>query len=79
MVDNAVSKWEWYEYWAESTPDYPRECEKAGWMCSACGIDLADYLIGAIGELVYVDNIDVPPKIKFCPNCGKPMEVGKDG
>lgn len=78
MASNDKGKWEWYEDWLESNPDHPRECEKAGWACSNCGIDLSEYLTEALGELVYADNIDNPPKLKFCPCCGKLMEV-QDG
>lgn len=70
-----TGRWVWYEEWLESNSDHPRECVEAGWACSDCGISLSAYLTGALGEAVYADNIDSPPTLKFCPHCGKPMEV----
>lgn len=69
-----VGKWEWYEEWKECTTDSPAECQCAGWMCSECGIDLAEYLEETTHEIVYLDDPEWQPKIKFCPNCGTRME-----
>lgn len=70
----ARGKWEWYEEWNESTTDNPAECQCAGWACSECGIDLAEYLEETTHEIVYLDDPGWRPKMKFCPHCGMRME-----
>lgn len=71
-----VGEWEWYEEWQECTTDSPAECQCAGWMCSKCGIDLAEYLNETTHENMYLDDPEWQPQIKFCPNCGARMEDG---
>lgn len=60
------SYWQWFEEWTESTPDGPAECTDAGWRCHKCGFSL--------NEISYCfDDPNEPPRIKYCPECGRPM------
>lgn len=71
-------RWMWNEDWTPSTTDNPAECQYAGWECSNCKIDLADYLSFTIGEILYVDDQERPPQIKVCPNCGAHMDLPEE-
>lgn len=63
-------RWQWFEEWNPSTPDNPRECESAGWMCGMCKTALEDMVGG------YWDNPDEEPNLNYCPNCGAKMDGG---
>lgn len=67
-------EWRCCEDWSESTTDCPAECQSAGYVCSACGIGLSEYLSESLGEKIYADNFEETPKITFCPNCGAKMD-----
>ena len=69
----SVGRWEWYEEWVVGTTDNPQECQSAGYRCSACEIDLSEYLSSATEETIYLDNPNTIPKLHFCPNCGATM------
>lgn len=64
--DNA-GEWEWFEEWAPSTPEHPRECDDCGWRCSKCKTALADVVGG------YWDDPLEKPNLNFCPDCGARM------
>ena len=67
-------EWRWHEEWRESTSDGPAECQSAGYVCSACGIELSEYLSESLGEIIYADIPEETPKITFCPNRGAKIE-----
>ena len=58
---------------------------KHGWNCSGCGLlfdSIGRPLFG--GEIWVIHSngvawIENKPKIKYCPNCGKPVRSGYDG
>ena len=75
VVTVVNGRWEWFEEWRESSPDGPAECQNAGWQCSECKIDLAEYLSETLGEPVYCDDPDRYPTINRCPSCGAKMDL----
>lgn len=72
------SYWYWWETWSPSTPEHPRECEGRGWKCGHCGIDLKEYLEDNLSESMYLDNPELPPKLKFCPACGRQTFISEE-
>lgn len=62
------AKWKWYEEWLPSTPEHPAECQEAEWICSNCESFISDEIGG------YWDDIENPPKLKYCPHCGAKMD-----
>lgn len=72
-------RWEFYEDWGAglSRVDMPEPFD-AGWKCSCCGTDLADYLTKCLGMYVYADDEDKKPKVDRCPHCGAKMDAKED-
>ena len=62
------AQWIFGEEWSPSTPDGPAECEWCGWVCDNCQEFPTDD---------DWDDPDAPPKMEFCPHCGKKMTVCK--
>lgn len=62
-------KWEWHEEINPSNTEHFAEIECCGWRCGVCKEMLED-VVGC-----YFDDIDLMPKIKFCPNCGAKMDL----
>lgn len=68
----------WWEEWDEAVGELPRELNDCGWKCPFCDTDLGNYLTEATGEAHYLDNFDNPPKLNFCPHCGKSLIMDKN-
>lgn len=72
-----MTKWKWKEEKSTVDRGHPMEAFDFGWYCENCGTDLAKYLDKS-GYTNYINYPGIkrrPPKLKFCPCCGKEMEV----
>ena len=61
-------RWEWFEEWSQSTPEYSAECDDCGYKCSECKTALEDIVNG------YYDDPYEVPQLNYCPNCGAKMD-----
>lgn len=66
--ERGEAHWVFDGEWSPSTPDGPAECEWCGWVCSNCEEFPTDD---------DWDDPEEPPKMEFCPHCGKKMTVCK--
>lgn len=61
-------EWVWAEEWLDSTPDNPRECDWAGWVCSKCR------QLASSKDDDFWDDPNEQPTYDFCPSCGATMK-----
>ena len=68
--------WIWCETYLDGEPEYPCELLKEGWICSACGAYLMEYLQSHFHDIPsYAECIsDEMPTIERCPCCGAKMD-----
>ena len=68
--------WIWCETYLDEEPEYPCELLKEGWVCSACGTYLMEYLQSHFHDISsYAECIsDEIPTIERCPFCGAKMD-----
>ena len=70
-------QWEWHE--EEYTSDRPDL--DYGWRCSCCKEDLEQMLMRGLpntGAYINLDDPEILPTLKRCPNCGAKMDGGSD-
>lgn len=73
------ASWQWFEEWDPGNTMHYAECADAGWRCSHCNVNLAEYLQEALpGESIYLDDPDKRPLLNHCPNCGAPIRKEND-
>lgn len=70
LSDKPSGEWIWNVDITPSSPVGAEEIDYVGWVCSHCHSCPDDY-----SEW---DDIDEPPTYKYCPNCGSPMDGGKN-
>jgi len=70
-------QWAWREEW-ETHPE-TRSCDliSCGWYCTACGIELGEYLSKGTGQHICLDDDSVKPRLAACPHCRALMDGGK--
>ena len=74
------ARWEWREYWGCATFQDPPDIYDYGWACSACGVDLLQYLQSHFPDIPsYMECAsEEKPTVERCPNCGAKMDGGAE-
>ena len=72
------ARWEWREYWGCAAFQDPPDIYDSGWACSACGVDLLQYLQSHFPDIPSYTECasEEKPTVDRCPNCGAKMDGG---